>query len=208
MGAVANRRSVMILFSSSTNPLSHCARLVLAEKNITFDVVDVDQEGQRAELAAVNPYGGVPTLVDRDLVVYDVQILSEYLDERFPHPPLMPVDPVSRATARLGLYRVFKDWYSLLPAVEGEDKKLAAQAKKELRDVIASSADIFSAKPYFLSDDMTLVDCAIAPILWRLPQYRIDLPRQAKVIEQYASRVFERESFQSCLTEAEQEMRP
>jgi len=207
MGAVANRRSVMILFSSSTDPLSHCARLVLAEKHITFDVVDVDQEGQQAELADVNPYGDVPTLVDRDLVVYDVQILSEYLDERFPHPPLMPVDPVSRATARLGLHRVFKDWYSLLPDVESEDKRLAAKAKKELRDVIASSADIFAAKPFFLSDDMTLVDCAIAPILWRLPAYRIDLPRQAKVIEQYAASIFARESFQSCLTEAEQEMR-
>ncbi|MCW8964163.1 MAG: glutathione S-transferase N-terminal domain-containing protein [Gammaproteobacteria bacterium] len=207
MGAVANRRSVMILFSSSTDPLSHCARLVLAEKHITFDVVDVDQEGQQAELADVNPYGDVPTLVDRDLVVYDVQILSEYLDERFPHPPLMPVDPVSRATARLGLHRVFKDWYSLLPDVESEDKRLAAKAKKELRDVIASSADIFAAKPFFLSDDMTLVDCAIAPILWRLPAYRIDLPRQAKVIEQYAERIFSRDSFQSCLTEAEQEMR-
>lgn len=207
MGAVANRRSVMILFSSSLDPLSHCARLVLAEKHITFDVVDVDEEGSQAELAAVNPYGDVPTLVDRDLVVYDVQILSEYLDERFPHPPLMPVDPVSRATARLGLHRVFKDWYSLLPAVESDDKKVAAKAKKELRDVIASSADIFAAKPFFLSDDMTLVDCAIAPILWRLPMWRIDLPRQAKVIEQYAARIFERDSFNSCLTEAEQELR-
>jgi RNA polymerase-associated protein len=206
MGAVANRRSVMILFSSPTDPLSHCARLVLAEKHITFDVVDVEQEGHQSELADVNPYGDVPTLVDRDLVVYDVQILSEYLDERFPHPPLMPVDPVSRATARLALHRVFKDWYSLLPDVESEDKRVAARAKKELRDVIASSADIFAAKPFFLSDDMTLVDCAIAPILWRLPVYRIELPRQAKVIEQYAARVFARDSFQGCLTEAEQEM--
>jgi RNA polymerase-associated protein len=207
MGAVANRRSVMILFSSSTNPLSHCARLVLAEKHITFDVVDVDQEGRRAELADVNPYGDVPTLVDRDLVVYNVQILSEYLDERFPHPPLMPVDPVSRATVRLALNRVFKDWYSLLPAVESKDRKVSAKAKKDLRDVIASSADIFAVKPFFMSDDMTLIDCAIAPILWRLPHYRIDLPRQAKVIEEYAARIFERDSFNSCLTEAEQELR-
>ena len=207
MGAVANRRSVMILFSSSVDPLSHCARLVLAEKHITFDVVDVDQGDNRAELAAVNPYGDVPTLVDRDLVVYDVQTLSEYLDERFPHPPLMPVDPVSRAMVRLGLNRVFKDWYGLLPDVESEDKRVAAKAKKDLRDVIAASADIFSAKPFFLSDDMTLVDCIIAPILWRLPHYRIDLPRQAKVIEQYAGRIFSRDSFNSCLSEAEQEMR-
>lgn len=207
MGAVANRRSVMILFSSSTCPLSHCARLVLAEKNITFDVVDVDAEGQMEELAAVNPYNNVPTLVDRDLVVYDVRIISEYLDERFPHPPLMPVDPVSRATSRLALQRVFSDWYSLLPAVESDDKKVAAAAKKQLREAIASTADIFSVKPFFLSDDITLVDCVVAPILWRLPKYRIDLPRQSKVIEQYADRIFARESFQGSLTEVEQEMR-
>lgn len=207
MGAVANRRSVMILFSSSTSPLSHCARLVLAEKNIAFEIVDVDADGQMEELAAVNPYSNVPTLVDRDLVVYDVRIISEYLDERFPHPPLMPVDPVSRATSRLALFRIFEDWYSLLPDVESEDRKVSAEAKKQLREVIASSADIFSVKPFFLSDDMTLVDCVVAPVLWRLEQYRIDLPRQAKVIEQYAERIFARESFQSSLTELEQEMR-
>lgn len=207
MGAVANRRSVMILFSSSTSPLSHCARLVLAEKNISFEIVDVDADGQTEELAAVNPYSNVPTLVDRDLVVYDVRIISEYLDERFPHPPLMPVDPVSRATSRLALYRIFEDWYSLLPEVESADRKVSAAAKKQLREVISSSADIFSVKPFFLSDDMTLVDCVVAPILWRLEQYRIELPRQAKVIEQYADRVFARESFQSSLTELEQEMR-
>lgn len=206
MSAVANRRSVMILFSSSTDPLSHCARLVLAEKHITFDVVDVDQEGKRAELADINTYGDVPTLVDRDLVVYNVQVLSEYLDERFPHPPLMPVDPVSRATVRLGLYRIFNDWYSLLPDVESDDRKVAAKAKKELREVIASSADIFAAKPFFLTDDMTLLDCAIAPLLWRLPYYRIDLPRQARAVEQYMSRIFARDSFKSSLSESEQEM--
>lgn len=207
MGAVANRRSVMILFSSSTDCLSHCARLVLAEKNITFDVANVDDAGQMDELAAVNPYVNVPTLVDRDLVVYDVRTISEYLDERFPHPPLMPVDPVSRATSRLGSFRVFSDWYSLLPDIEGDDLKKSAAAKKQLADYIASSADIFEVKPFFLSDEMTLVDCAIAPILWRLPHYRIDLPAQAESIEAYSKRVFERESFQTSLTEAEKEMR-
>ena len=207
MGAVANRRSVMILFSSSTSPLSHCARLVLAEKNITFDVVDVDSEDRMEELAAVSSYSNIPTLVDRDLVVYDVKIISEYLDERFPHPPLMPVDPVSRATSRLALYRVFEDWYGLLPDIESKSSELSAVAKKQLREVIASSADIFSVKSFFLSDDMTLVDCIVAPILWRLPYYRIDLPRQAKVIEQYAERIFGRKSFQRSLTELEREMR-
>jgi len=208
MGVVANRRSMMILFSSPTDPLSHCARLVLAEKNISFDIVDIEEEGSRAELADINSYGNVPTLVDRDLVAYDVRIISEYLDERFPHPPLMPVDPVSRATSRLALYRIFEDWYSLLDSVESEDRKESAKAKKMLRDAISSSADIFSMKPFFLSDDMSLVDCSIAPVLWRLPHYRIDLPRQAKAIEQYADRIFSRESFQESLTELEKDMRP
>lgn len=207
MSVIANRRSVIILFSSSTEPTSHFVRLVLAEKHITFDAVDVDQEARAMELADVNPYGDVPTLVDRDLVVYNVRVISEYLDERFPHPPLMPVDPVSRATIRLGLHRVFQDWYSLLPAIHSEDRKVAAAAKKELRESITSSADIFTVKQFFLSDDMTLADCAAAPILWRLPAYRIDLPRQARAAEQYAERIFERESFQNCLTEAEREMR-
>lgn len=207
MGVVANRRSVMILFSSPIDPCSHTARLVLAEKNISFDIVDVEEEGRMAELVDVNSYANVPTLVDRDLVAYDVRIICEYLDERFPHPPLMPVDPVSRATSRLGLHRVFKDWYGLLAGVKSEDRRESAKAKKALRDVIASSADIFSLKPFFLSNDMSLVDCSIAPILWRLPYYRIDLPRQARVIEEYAERIFSRESFQSSLTEAEKDMR-
>ncbi len=207
MGAVANRRSVMILFSSSTSPLSHCTRLILNEKNIESDIIDVDSIGQMEELAAVSPYGNVPTLVDRDLVVYDVRIISEYLDERFPHPPLMPVDPVSRATSRLALYRVLEDWYRLLPDMESKDRAISAVARKQLREVIASCADIFSVKSFFLSDDMTLVDCAVAPILWRLPHYRVDLPRQARVIEQYADRIFARPSFHNSLTEPEREMR-
>ncbi|TNF92901.1 MAG: stringent starvation protein A, partial [Gammaproteobacteria bacterium] len=153
MGVVANRRSIMSLFSAPDCPLSHCARLVLAEKGITFDVINVDNEEAMSSLADLNPYGDIPTLVDRDLVLYDVRIISEYLDERFPHPPLMPVDPVSRASSRLGLHRVFTDWYSLLPDVESEDKKISTKAKKELRDSIAASADIFSLKPFFLSDD-------------------------------------------------------
>ncbi len=206
MSAIANRRSMMILFSSSTSPLSHCVRLVMAEKNIPSEIVDVGSEGHMKELVEISPYGNVPTLVDRELVVYDVRIINEYLDERFPHPPLMPADPVSRTNSRLALCRVFEDWYSLLPDVESRDREVSAVAKKRLREEIASSADIFSVKSFFLSDDMTLVDCAVAPVLWRLPYHRIDLPRQARVIEQYAERIFSRPSFQSCLTESEREM--
>ncbi len=207
LGVVANRRSVMILFSSSTCALSHSVRLMVAEKNIMVDTVDVDMKGQMEELASVSPYCNVPTLVDRHLVVYDTKIISEYLDERFPHPPLMPAEPVARATSRLALHRVLKDWYSLLPDIRIEDRGAAATAKRQLREAIASCADIFSVKTFFLNDDMTLVDCTVAPILWRLPYYRIDLPRQARVIDQYAERIFARPSFQRSLTEQEREMR-
>lgn len=207
LGAAANRRSAMVLFSSSTCALSHSVRLIMAEKNIAADTVDVDTREQMEELAAVSPYCNVPTLVDRDLVVYNIKIISEYLDERFPHPPLMPAEPVSRATSRLALHRVLEDWYSLLPDIQGGDRKKVASVRKQLREAIASCADIFSVKTFFLSDDMTLVDCIVAPILWRLPRYRIDLPRQARVIDQYAERVFARSSFQCSLTEPEREMR-
>lgn len=197
----------MILYSSSTHALSHCARLVAAEKNIACDVIDVNNERRLDELAAVSPYSSIPTLLDRELVVYDVRIISEYIDERFPHPPLMPVDPVLRATSRLALYRVFQDWYSLLPDIEGDDRDASVRAKKRLRESIAATAEAFAAKPFFLSESMGLADCAVLPVLWRLPYYRIELPTQAKAIERYAKRLFARRSFQRSLTEFERDMR-
>jgi RNA polymerase-associated protein len=130
----------------------------------------------------------------------------EYLDERFPHPPLMPVDPVSRARSRLALYRIEKDWYSLLAEFH-KGEKAATKARKTLRDSLAASAEVFSAKPFFLSDEFSLVDASIAPILWRLQFYRIDLPAQAKSVTQYADRLFKRDSFKVSLTEIEKEMR-
>ena len=196
----------MILYSSSTDALSHCARLVAAEKNIACDIIDVNNEDRMDELAAVSPYSSIPTLLDRELVVYNVRIISEYIDERFPHPPLMPVDPVSRAHTRLALYRVFTDWYSLLPDIEGNDREAAAAAKRRLRESIAATADTFAAKPFFLSDSMGLADCAVTPVLWRLPYYRIELPPQAAAIERYSKRLFARRSFQRSLTEFERDM--
>jgi RNA polymerase-associated protein len=148
----------------------------------------------------------VPTLIDRELVLYDPQVIMEYLDERFPHPPLMPVDPVSRARSRLALYRIEKDWYSLLGEFD-KGEKAAAKARKTLRDSLAASAEVFSAKPFFLSDEFSLVDASVAPILWRLDHYRIELPTQAKPVLQYADRLFKRDSFKASLTEAEKEMR-
>ncbi len=207
MALVANRRSVMNLFSSTTCPQSHRVRMVLAEKGITVEIIDVDNGQKQEDLIDLNPYNTVPTLVDRELVLYDPHTIVEYLDERFPHPPLMPVDPVSRARTRLALFRIEHDWYELVPALESKGEKTVSKARKTLRDSLTSSAEVFAAKPYFLSDEFSLVDASIAPILWRLMRYRIDLPRQAKPVMDYAERMFNRESFQASLTEAEREMR-
>ena len=207
MALVANRRSVMNLFSSTTCPQSHRVRMVLAEKGITVEIIDVDASQKPEDLIDLNPYNTVPTLVDRELVLYDPHTIVEYLDERFPHPPLMPVDPVSRARSRLALYRIEQDWYELLPALESKGEKTSSKARKQLRDSLTSSAEVFAAKPYFLSDDFSLVDASIVPILWRLMRYRIELPRQAKPVLDYAERMFERETFQASLSEAEREMR-
>jgi RNA polymerase-associated protein len=196
----------MTLFSSPTCPQSHRVRVVLAEKGITVEIQDVDLNHKPEDLIDLNPYSTVPTLVDRELVLYDPRAIMEYLDERFPHPPLMPVDPVSRARTRLALYRVEQDWYELISALESRGEKTSSKARKMLRDSLTAGAEVFSARSFFLSDEFTLVDATIAPILWRLKHYRIDLPRQAKPVMQYAKRLFERESFQDSLSEAEREM--
>ena len=208
MAVIANRRSVMTLFSKPTCIHSHRTRLALAEKNINIEISDVDGPDLPEDLLDLNPYHTVPTLVDRDLVLYDSRVIIEYLDERFPHPPLMPVDPVTRAQFRLALFRIEMDWYQLAEQFEADgERKLATKSRKMLRDSILASVDLFSAKKYFLSDEFSLVDCSIAPILWRMPVYGIELGSQAEPIEMYMKRVFERRSFQDSLTELEQEMR-
>jgi len=208
MAVIANRRSVMTLFSKPTCIHSHRTRLVLAEKNINIEIVSVDGPDLPEDLMDLNPYHTVPTLVDRDLVLYDSRVIIEYLDERFPHPPLMPVDPVTRAQFRLALFRIETDWYQLAEQFDMDgDRKLATKSKKMLRESILASVELFAAKQYFLSDEFSLVDCSIAPILWRLPVYGIDLGSQSAPIEAYMKRVFERRSFQESLTELEQEMR-
>ena len=196
MAVIANRRSVMTLFSKPTCIHSHRTRLVLAEKNINIEIVNVEGPDLPEDLMDLNPYHTVPTLVDRDLVLYDSRVIIEYLDERFPHPPLMPVDPVTRAQFRLALFRIETDWYQLAEQFDMDgDRKLASKSKKMLRESILAS------------DEFSLVDCSIAPILWRLPVYGIDLGSQSEPIEAYMKRVFERRSFQESLTELEQEMR-
>ncbi len=208
MAIIANRRSVMTLFSRPTCPHSHRVRIVLAEKSINVEIVDVSGPRLPEDLLDLNPYHSVPTLVDRELVLYDSRVIVEYLDERFPHPPLMPVDPVTRAQFRLALFRIEKDWYSLVEEIEAAaDRKKNARARKILKESILASSDVFLANSYFLSDEFSLVDTSIAPVLWRLPSYGIDLGPEGAAIEAYMERIFERPSFQSSLTELEQEMR-
>lgn len=208
MAVIANRRSVMTLFSKPTCIHSHRTRLVLAEKNINIEIVNVDGPDLPEDLMDLNPYHTVPTLVDRDLVLYDSRVIIEYLDERFPHPPLMPVDPVTRAQFRLALFRIETDWYELAEQFDAEgENKLPAKSRKMLRESVLASVELFAAKQFFLSDEFSLVDCSIAPILWRLPVYGIELGSQSAAIEAYMKRVFERRSFQASLTELEQEMR-
>ena len=202
------RRSVMTLFSTPTDPWSHRARLVLAEKGIAIELVNCDPQKLPEDLLDLNPYHSVPTLVDRDLVLYDSRVIMDYLDERFPHPPLMPIDPVTRAQFRVALYRVERDWYGLAQDIElDRESKTAAHSRKILCEAICASAEVFKAKPFFLSDEFSLVDASIAPILWRLPYYGIELPHQAQPIVKYMNSIFARATFRSCLSVAEREMR-
>ncbi|WP_018954256.1 glutathione S-transferase N-terminal domain-containing protein [Thioalkalivibrio sulfidiphilus] len=207
MALIATRRSVMTLFSAPLCAQSHRVRIVLAEKDITVDIINIDLDDKPEDLSDLNPYNTVPTLVDRDLALYGPQVISEYLDERFPHPPLMPVDPVSRAAARLALYRIERDWYSVAEEAEANGMKLPAKSRKILLESLVASADVFAIKPYFLSDEFSLVDCAILPILWRLPAYGIAPKDIPKPIADYSKRLFARPSFKLSLTEAERELR-
>jgi len=197
----------MTLFSGDIDVYSHRVRIVLAEKGINVDIVSVEVGSLPEDLIDLNPYNTVPTLVDRDLVLYDSQVIMEYLDERFPHPPLMPVDPVARANNRLMLHRIEQDLYTQLSIVLNGGEKAVAKAKKEVRDNLTMVSPIFEQKPFFLSDEFSLVDCALAPLLWRLPSLNITLPKQAAPLLAYADRIFSRESFQASLSEAERELR-
>jgi RNA polymerase-associated protein len=199
----------MTLYASPTEICSHRTRIVLAEKGIGIDIVNVDGPDLPEDLLDINPYHSVPTLVDRGLVLYDSRVIMEYLDERFPHPPLMPVDPVSRAHVRLALYRVERDWYTVVDQIQrAADRKQATQARKILQESLLSSAEIFTAKKYFLSDEFSLADASIAPVLWRLPVLGIELNGSAaQPIRKYMDRVFATRTFRESLTEAEREMR-
>lgn len=209
MGVVA-KRSSMTFYSDGTSQYSHRVRIVLAEKGVTVETIDVDPEDKPEDLASLNPYNTLPTLVDRDLVLYEANIMMEYLDERFPHPPLFPVYPVARAQSRLWMYRIQRDWCAAVDFIMA-GKGTAAEldkARKELRESLTSIAPIFSEKPYFMSDEFTIVDCCVTPILWRLPAMGIELPETKALapLLEYRARLFTRDSVRVSLSEQEREM--
>jgi stringent starvation protein A len=203
MSIMANKRSVMTLYTSPDDIYSHQVRIVLAEKGVAVDHILV-ADTMSQDLADLNPYNSLPTLVDRELVLFESRIIMEYLDERFPHPPLLPIYPVARAQARLMMYRIDREWYKQADNIlDGQE-----EAREELRQGILSVVKVFSDYPYFLSEDFSLIDCYIAPLLWRLPSLGITFSGvKAKPILKYMDKIFSRESFQASLTEIEQEMR-
>ncbi|NVK00796.1 MAG: glutathione S-transferase N-terminal domain-containing protein [Oceanospirillaceae bacterium] len=209
MGVVA-KRSSMTFFSDAGDQYSHRVRIVLAEKGVAVDVIDCTEDELPEDVAALNPYNSLPTLLDRELVLFESGVMMEYLDERFPHPPLLPVYPVARAESRLYIYRIQRDWSRYADTIlnkSGTDAEIE-EARKELRDSLVAISPIFAEKPYFMSEEFSLVDCCIAPILWRLPAMGIELPEaQCKPLVKYMERLFARESFQESLSEVERELR-
>ncbi len=207
MTNVSNRRSMMGLFSGNTCIRSHQVRFVLREKGITTDIQNVDGKKVPEDLIALNPYASIPTLTDRELVIYDSNVIIEYLDERYPHPPLMPVSPVDRAKTRLALVSLEADIVSTaieLDAALGSRNENSL--RKKLKSMLNASLDLFSSNMYFLNDELTVIDCVLAPILWRLEYFGISLGKEQKAITDYMERVFSRETFQNSLSEDEEEM--
>jgi RNA polymerase-associated protein len=197
----------MTLFSRGDDPFSHRVRIVVAVKSLEVRVVEVDPARPPEDLIDLNPYQAVPTLVDRDLVIYGAGIICEYLDERFPAPSLMPVDPGARAQARVALHRIEQDWYSLVPALESGERRDQQRPRRALQESMLAAEALFRVRPWFLSDHFSQLDAAVAPILWRLPHWAVDLPEAAHATERYSKRVFAHPGFVASLSRAEREMR-
>ena len=203
--AIIAKRTVMSLYSDSNDIYSHQVRIVLAEKGVNVEIILVTKDQVLDALVAINPYGTVPTLIDRDLVLYESRIIIEYLDERFPHPPLLPVYPVARAETRKMMHRIEHDWYSLLRRIQNDVD--AEDARELLLTSLHELEPVFLDKPFFLSDDYSLLDCALGPLLWRLPQVGIEVPSNSPGLLAYMQRLFKRDSFQASLTDAERQFR-
>lgn len=203
----SNRRSMMTVYSDPECPFSHRTRIVIQEKNITANIEDVLDGQWPEDIASASPYGTTPVLFERDITLFDSNIINAYFDERFLQPPLMPSDPSSRANARLMLHRIDKDWYSLWNALMGLEKGKMSKARKTVEEDLTVLAPLFTQSKYFMSNEFSLLDCSLAPLLWRLPLLKIKLPAKAKAVEEYAERIFARPSFQASLSEQERAMR-
>ena len=198
---------MMTLYSGTTDPFSHRCRIVLFEKGMDFQVIDVDMHNKHEDLAVINPYNKVPVLVERDLILYEANIINEYIDERFPHPQLMPADPIMRARARLFLHRFECEIYNHVPALESNLQKAADKARQAVRDNLTQIAPIFTRQKYMLDDEFSMLDVAIAPMLWRLDHYGIQLGKEAAPLMKYAERLFSRPAYSEAMTAAEKAMR-
>jgi len=207
MAVSPRMRNTLTLFSATNDVLCHRVRLVLAAKGVTYDLVPVDPQNPPEDLIDLNPYHSVPTLVERDLVLYAASVVSEYLDERYPHPPLMPVDPLSRARLRLAMLRIEHDWVPQVQAIQMGNKQQVEAGRKRLKELLTASVPLFKASKFFLNSEMSLADCAMAPIIWRLQSLDIPLPRDGKVIEDYGNRIFRNPGFVRSLTEQEKRLR-
>ena len=203
---VTNR---LACYSDPADHYSHRVRIVLAEKGVSAEIISVEVGRHPPKLIEVNPYGSLPTLVDRDLALWESTVVMEYLDERYPHPPLLPVYPVARANSRLLIHRIQRDWCGLVDVILDTRSKEAVrvQARKELSESLTGVSPLFADKPFFLSEEQSLVDCCLLPILWRLPILGIELPRPAKPLLDYMERQFAREAFQASLSGVERDMR-
>ena len=202
----ARSRSVLTLYTTADDVQCHRARLVLAAKGVSYERVLVDPAKPPEDLVDLNPYASTPTLVDRDLTLFDASVVCEYLDERYPHPPLMPIDPQSRARLRVAAVRIEKDWLTEVDIIRAGGRPADA-ARKRLRGHLLSSVPLFKAAKFFLNPEMSLADCAVAPIIWRLPALGIVLPKEAKPIEDYGLRIFRNPGFLRSLTPEEKLLR-
>ena len=198
---------MMTLYSGTTCPFSQRCRIVLYEKGMDFQIVDVDLYNKPEDLAVMNPYNQVPVLVERDLILYESNIINEYIDDRFPHPQLMPADPVLRARARLFLYRFENEMFGHVHAIEKGTQKQAEKGRQVIRDALTQIAPVFAKQKFMLGDEFTMLDVAIAPLLWRLGHYDIQVPKQAAPLMKYAERLFSRPAYIDALTASEKVMR-
>jgi RNA polymerase-associated protein len=198
---------MMTLYSGTTCPFSQRCRIVLYEKGMDFQIHDVDLFNKPEDLAVMNPYNRTPVLVERELILYESNIINEYIDDRFPHPQLMPADPVMRARARLFLFRFENELFSNIEALEKGNQKTADKARQLVRDSLSQIAPVFARQKHMLGDDYSMLDVAIAPLLWRLDYYGINIPKQAAPLLKYAERLFSRPAFIEALTPAEKVMR-